>query len=85
MERAHEEGKMETANEKKWRLKADQLVRDMEVMDKAFKVRIQELEEDIHALIGYSPRHCIDCPIDIDGVCLCGFNNLKAKYEPPKH
>ena len=42
--------------------------------------RIQELEEDIHALIGYSPRHCIDCVIDIDGVCTCGLNKLMAKY-----
>jgi len=37
---------METPNEKKWRLKADQLVRDMEIMDKAFKARIQELGEE---------------------------------------
>ena len=44
------------------------------------KARIQELEEDIHALIGYSPRHCIDCVIDIDGVCTCGLNKLMAKY-----
>ena len=46
--------------------------------------RIQELEEDIHALIGYSPRHCIDCVIDIDGVCTCGLNKLMAKYTATK-
>ena len=47
MERAHnKEGEMEPANEKKWRLKADQLVRDMKIMDKAFKARIKELEDE---------------------------------------
>lgn len=32
-------------------------------------------------VLGYSPRHSYDCPIDVDGVCLCGWNTLKAELE----
>ena len=38
---------METANEKKWRLKSDGVVRQMKRMDRVFKERVKELEEEI--------------------------------------